>query len=351
VHDYLNQRGGAERVVLEMAELWPEAPIHTSLYRPRSTFDQFAGRDVRTTWLDGLPVDRSFRALFPLYPAAFRSLGRIDADIVLSSSSGWAHAVRTSDRAFHVVYCHAPARWLWGDYVQRPNGRRLIKAAAAPLRRWDARAAGRPSLYIANSHEIKRQIRSAYGRDASVVYPPVSTERFTPRGRGERLLIVSRLLAHKRLDLVVQAATRMGIGLDVVGVGPALSDLLALSGPTVSFHGWLDDAAVTEMFESCRAYCLPGREDFGISPVEAQAAGKPVIAFASGGALETVEDGVSGVFFEHQDVDSVIDAIVRCDQLDGSPRRIAALASRFSAENFRHNLVAAISAGRASHDH
>lgn len=191
MHDYLNQRGGAERVVLEMAEVWPQAPIYTSLYRPRSTFDQFAERDVRTTWLDRVPVDRSFRALFPLYPAAFRSFGRIDADIVLSSSSGWAHAVRTSDRAFHVVYCHTPARWLWDDYVQRPASRHLTKGAGLPMRRWDANAAGRPDVYIANSNETKQRIYSVYGRTADVVYPPVDTERFTPRDRGERLLTVS----------------------------------------------------------------------------------------------------------------------------------------------------------------
>lgn len=142
----------------------------------------------------------------------------------------------------------------------------------------------------------------------------------------------------------------MGIGLDVVGVGPARSDLMALAGPTVTFHGRLDDAAVTEMFERCRAYCLPGREDFGISPVEAQAAGKPVIAFARGGALETVEDGVSGVFFEHQRVESVIDAIVRCDQLDAPAKEIAALASRFSAKRFGRHLTETILAARASHN-
>lgn len=345
VHDYLNQRGGAERVVLEMSKLWPDAPIYTSLYRPASTFDEFAQRDVRTTWLDRLPVDRRFRTLLPLYPAAFRSLGAIDADVVVSSSSGWAHAVRTSERAYHVVYCHSPSKWLWGDYLGSRNGRRALKPVAPFLRRWDAKAARRPDLYIANSREIQRQIRLAYGLTAQVVYPPVDVGRFTPRERGERLLIVARLLAYKRLDLIVEAASKAGIGLDVVGTGPELADLRGRAGPSVTFHGSLDDASVTELFATCRAYCLPAREDFGITAVEAQAAGKPVIAFGAGGALETVEDGVSGVFFEHHTVDSVIDAIGRCDEIDSAPEEIAALARRFSVERFREGLIEAISVG------
>jgi glycosyltransferase involved in cell wall biosynthesis len=347
VHDYLNQRGGAERVVLEMANLWPEAPIYTSLYRPASTFDEFSHRDVRTTWLDRLPVDRHFRALLPLYPAAFRSLGPIDADLVVSSSSGWAHAVRTSSRAYHVVYCHTPARWLWGDYLRRQTGRRLVEAGAPLLRRWDANAAGRADLYIANSQEIQRRIKRAYGLTAPVVYPPVNVGRFTPRDRGERLLSVTRLISHKRIDLLIEVANQLGVGLDIVGTGPALADLQALAGPTVTFHGRLDDDAVTELFESCRAYCLPGPEDFGIAPIEAQAAGKPVIAFATGGALETVKDGESGVFFDRQDIGSVVDAINRCDQLDTSPEQIAALAARFSVQSFQRSFVETISAGMA----
>jgi len=345
VHDYLNQPGGAERVVLEMSNLWPEAPIYTSLYRPDSTFAGFAGRDIRTSSLDRLPIDRRFRTLFPLYPAAFRSLGKIDADVVVSSSSGWAHAVRTSDRAFHAVYCHSPARWLWADYLRRSIAQTLMKPVGSTMRRWDTNAAGRADLYIANSYEIQRRIQRVYGITAPVVYPPVNVERFNPRERGERLLSVTRLVSHKRIDLLVQAANKLGIGLDVVGTGPALAELQAMAGPTVKFHGRLDDNAVTEMFEGCRAYCLPGPEDFGIAPIEAQAAGKPVIAFAAGGALETVSDGSSGVFFERQDVDSVIDAVGRCDRLESSPERIAGLASRFSVPRFRQNLCGAILAG------
>ena len=343
VHDYLNQRGGAERVVLEMSDMWPDAPVYTSLYRPESTFARFKSRDVRTSPLDRLPVDKRFRALFPLYPLGFRALGKLDADVVVSSSTGWAHAVRTTEQAFHVVYCHSPARWLWGEYLAAPTGRRLLRPALGAWRYWDAAAARKPDLYIANSAEIKRRIATAYGREAQIVYPPVDVERFTPRPRGERLLSVARLVEHKRIDLLVDAASTAGIGLDVVGTGPALADLRARAGPTVEFHGHLDDDEVTELFEQCRAYCMPGWEDFGIAPVEAQAAGKPVIAFARGGALETVQENISGVLFKRQDAESLLEAIHKSDELQTPPEQIAHLAARFSAQNFRTALTATIS--------
>jgi glycosyltransferase involved in cell wall biosynthesis len=340
VHDYLNQRGGAERVVLEMAKMWPQAPIYTSLYRPDSTFAEFAKHDIRTSVLNRLPVDGTFRSLFPLYPAAMRSLGTIDADVVLSSSSGWAHGVRTSERAFHAVYCHTPARWLWGgEYGPGLHKRRILRPLMEAVRSWDCRAARRPDLYVANSFEVSGRIRRIYQRDAPVVYPPVNVKRFVPRDRGERLLVVSRLMAYKRIDLAVDAATRLGIGLDVVGSGSALEDLRRRAGPQVKFHGQLDDASVVQLFETCSAFCFPGREDFGIAPVEAQAAGKPVIAFGGGGALETVDDGVSGILFTRQDVDSMVDAIRRCDELQTRPEHLGALANRFSPGAFRRRLT------------
>lgn len=339
VHDYLNQRGGAERVVLEMGSMWPDAPIYTSLYRPASTFPEFGRLDVRTSFLDRLPVDRAFRALFAFYPAAFRSLGTIDADVVISSSSGWAHSVRTSPRAFHAVYCYTPARWLYGgEYMNASAGQRLLAPFKSGQRSWDRQAARRPDLYIAISECVRDRIKTQYGRDAPVVYPPVDIERFEPSARGDRLLVVSRLLQYKRVDVIVDAATRAGIGLDVVGGGPALADLRARAGPTVRFLGRLSDARITELFQDCRAFCLPGLEDFGITPVEANAAGKPVIAFAGGGALETIEEGVTGAFFAEHTVEAVLDALGRCDAITTPPELIAEHARRFSSEVFRERL-------------
>ena len=339
VHDYLNQRGGAERAALELAAMFPAAPLYTSLYRRESTFPQFAQLDIRTSFLDRIPVDGGFRALFPLYLPAFYSLGEIDAELVISSSSGWAHAVRTTPRAFHAVYCYTPARWLYGDYMGDAATQRALVPFAGVLRRLDQRAARRPDLYIAISELVRARIRQRYDRDAPVVYPPVDVDRFVPSPRGERLLVVSRLLPYKRIDLVVDAATRAGIGLDVVGAGPLLADLRDRAGPTVRFHGRLGDAEITELFQRCRAFCLPGTEDFGLTPVEANAAGKPVVAFASGGALETIDDGVTGVFFTEQSVDALLEALTRCDAISCSPERIAQQAARFSVPAFRKRLT------------
>ena len=348
VHDYLNQRGGAERCVLEMASIWPQASIYTSLYRPESTFPEFASRRVRTSPLDRLPVDRGFRSLFPLYPAAFRSFGSLAHDVVISSSSGWAHAVRTDDSSFHVVYCYTPARWLYGgDHLGVSRRQRALKPALAGMRRWDRRAAGRADVYIGISRQVRDRIKLRYGIDAPVVYPPVDTGRFRPSERGERLLVVSRLLPYKRVDLVVDAATRAGIGLDVVGSGPGLAELRQSAGPTVDFHGHLGDDEITRLMETCRAFCLPGREDFGITPVEANAAGKPVVAFGGGGALETLDDGKTGVFFRTNTVEDVLDAIRRCDRLETTPAVIAASAQRFSRETFRASLLDVIGAARS----
>jgi glycosyltransferase involved in cell wall biosynthesis len=346
VHDYLNQRGGAERVVLEMASMWKAAPIYTSLYRPKSTFPAFRALDIRTSFLNRFPVDQRFRTLFPLYPAAFRSLGAIDADVVVSSSSGWAHAVRTHERAFHVVYCYTPARWLYGSsYMGACVGQRLLSPFGRAVRSWDQQAARQPDLYIAISKSVRDRIWTRYGREAPIVYPPVDVDRFSPCERGERLLVVSRLLPYKRVDLVVDAATQAGIGLDVVGTGPALDDLRRRGGPTVDFHGRLRDAEITELMEGCRAFCLAGREDFGITAVEANAAGKPVVALGEGGALETIDDGISGSFFSRQEPGAVLDAIDRCDRIDTAPKTIANVARRFSAEAFRDRLRAVIDAG------
>jgi glycosyltransferase involved in cell wall biosynthesis len=344
VHDYLNQRGGAERVVLELARIWPQAPIYTSLYRPGSTFPEFADHEVRSSPLDRVPVDGRFRALAPLFPAAFHSFGALGQDLVVSSSSGWAHGIRTAPGSTHVVYCHTPARWLYDrrGYLPSPARRLALAPLYAALTRWDRGAARRADLYLANSVNVQRRIRALYGTEAEVVHPPVDTERFTPRARGERLLVVSRLLPYKRVDLAVRAAGETGVPLDVVGTGPALAQLQALAGPNVTFHGRADDRAVVDMMESCRALVVPGIEDFGIVAVEAQAAGKPVVAFAGGGSLETVEDGVTGALFGEHSVAAVVEAVNRADALTTAPEDVAENAHRFSRAAFRERLLDAI---------
>ena len=352
-HDYLNQRGGAERVVVRLAAMWPDAPIYTSLYRPQSTWPELQSHHVVTSWLDRLPVDRRFRALFPLYPAAFASLRPATHAVVVVSSSGWAHGLRAPAGTRLVVYCHTPARWLYtrdAHLAAASVQQRLARPLLAPMRRWDRAAARRAYLYVANSQNVRRRIRKIYDRDAEVVYPPVDVDRFTPRASGERLLVVSRLLDYKRVDAVIRAANRASLPLDVVGSGPSATELRALAGPTVTFHEGLDDAAVTELMESCRALVLPGEEDFGIVPVEAQAAGKPVVAFGAGGALETVKEGVTGTFFRDHDEESVLAALRRADTLTTAPHEIAEQARRFAPEHFARAMRRIVGVAEDSRD-
>jgi glycosyltransferase involved in cell wall biosynthesis len=351
VHDYFNQCGGAERVALELARVWPDAPLYTSLYRPGSTFEECAEMDVRASPLDRIPVDRRFRALAPLYPLAFRSLGTLKHKVVISSSSGWAHGIRTSPDSLHIVYCHTPARWLYRpkEYLGSSLGPALLAPLAGQLRRWDQAAARRADLYVANCANVRRRIKEVYGRDAVVIYPPVGVERFAPRERGERLLVLSRLLPYKRVDLVVRAATRAGIGLDVVGVGPCLEELRALAGPTVTFHGRGDESTVRQLLEGCRALCVAATEDFGIAPVEANAAGKPVVAYAAGGVLESQEEGVSAAFFRELTEDAVLEAIARADAIDSSPIEVAARVRQFSTKAFRQRIRLLVGATLAQH--
>lgn len=352
VHDYLNQCGGAERVALELLRTWPGAPLYTSLYRPASTFAQFAEHEIRVSAADRIPVDERFRLLAPVLPLAFGSLGTLSEQVVISSSSGWAHGIHVAPDSLHVVYCHTPARWLYRgeEHLGRSLGPTLMRPILPPLRRWDHRAARRADLYLANCEHVRRRILAVYGRAAEVVYPPVDVERFTPRPRGERLLVVSRLLPYKRVELVVRAATRAGLGLDVVGTGPQLNGLRRIAGPTVRFHGRVDDRALRELFEGCRALCLAATEDFGITPVEAAAAGKPVVAYAAGGALETVQDGINGVLFHDLHEDALLRAIVRADELDLVPEQLAASVARFSAQTFRQRMISVVEAALAERD-
>ena len=352
VHDYLNQRGGAEKVVLELSNIWPQAPIYTSLYRPDSTFDEFRGRDIRTSFLDRIPVDRGFRNLFPLYPAAFWCFGEIDADVVLASSSGWAHMARAVEGAVHAVYCHTPARWLYGEeHLGRDRRAALLSCVAGSFRQLDRRAARRADVYIANCEGIRRRIADTYERDATVVWPPVDVERFTPHPRGERLLVISRLLPYKHVDLIVSAAKQLGLGLDIVGDGPLLDELRRDAGLGVVFHGAASEETVARLLEGCLVVCVAGEEDFGMVAVEAQAAGKPVVAYSRGGARETIVDGVTGALFEAQTVADVAAAITACERIETSPEEIARMAGRFSRAAFRDGItrtIASAARGRST---
>lgn len=341
VHDYLNQFGGAERVVLAMRRIWPQATVYTSLYRPESTFPEFRHVRIETSALNRLPVDKRFRALLPLYPAAFRSLP-VEEELVIVSSSGWAHHVHPPQSSSMVVYCHNPARWLYQPdaYLGRSLRRLALSPALALLRRADRHAARGPDVYVANSATVRDRVRQVYGRTAEVVHPPVEVDRFVPSGRGERMLVISRLLDYKRVDLAIDAANQLGMGLDVVGDGPARAALEERAGDTVTFHGRLEDGELRSLLQSCRTVCVPAAEDFGIVAVEAHAAGKPVVAYAGGGALEVVEEGQNGSLFRRPVVEDLVAAVRRVERIDASPQDIARSAQRFSPEAFARSFRA-----------
>ncbi len=346
VHDYLTEMGGAERVVLAMTGVFPDAPLYTSVF-DADACAPFVDRDVRTTFIQRLTRRKAMtKGLFPLFPAAFRRLDLSGFDVVLSSSSGFAHHVRVREDALHVCYCHNPPRFLWQpeDYFRgRSARRRLLAPALAWLRRLDLEAAARVDAYVANSATVAGRICAIYGREAEVIHPPVDTSRYELSDeRSGRFLVVSRLLAYKRIDLAVEAATRFGLSLDVVGDGPERRRLERLAGPTVRFLGRRGDDFVRHALARCTALVLPGTEDFGLTPVEAQASGRPVVAFASGGALETVHDGETGFLFDEATPEGLGAAMLRASNDALSVRTLRSSSERFDLQAFSLKLGSSI---------
>jgi glycosyltransferase involved in cell wall biosynthesis len=352
VHDYLNQAGGAERVVGVLHRMFPDAPIFTTLFDPRAVGLPLAKADVRVSWMRRLPNwKRNFRSYMPLYPLAVRSFDLSGYDVVITSSSAFAKGVRVPPEALHLCYCYTPMRWAWSfdRYVDRsalgPSARMAARLTLPALRRWDTATARTVDRFVAISTDVARRIHDTYGRASDVVFPPVDVERFRfDRASDDYFLVVSRLNAYKRIDLAVRACTALGLPLVVVGAGPERELLESLAGPTVRFAGRLTDRETTRMFERCRAFILPGEEDFGLTPLEANAAGKPVVAFARGGALDTVRDGETGVLF-HEPTTEALEEALRTVQARSWERAALRLhAESFSEERFEARFRAVLAA-------
>ena len=344
VHDFLVSVRGAERVFLEMCELWPDADLFTPIYDELGTQGRFAHRRVHTSFLQRLhPRTHSFRALLPFYPAAIESFDFSDYDVVISSSSAWAHAIICEEGTRHVCYCHNPFRYAWNER-QRTLAERADPVTRAALRRffrrwreWDWIASQRPDRYITNSQTTQDRIRTYFGRDSRVVHPPVETSRFKPAAPGDHYLVLSELVSHKRIDAAVLAFSRLGLPLVVVGDGPDRRRLKRIAGPRVSFVGRVPDYEAERLLATCRALVVTAVEEFGIAAVEAQAAGRPVIAYGAGGALETIVDGVTGCFWTGGPGE-LIDAVRSFDTEAVDPGACVANARRFDTEVFRRNL-------------
>jgi glycosyltransferase involved in cell wall biosynthesis len=345
VHDYLLVMRGAERTFAAIADLYPDAPIFTLLYDEQGTDERFAGRALRTSALQRLRVDQeSFRRLLPLYPFAVERLRLPPCEVVLSSSSAFAQGVRVPPGAAHVCYCYTPFRYAW--YEQARAMEEVARPLRGPLRvqlrwmrGWDLRASRRVDSYIAISELSRERIRRYYGRESVIIHPPVETTRFAPGNPGDSLLLVSELVRHKRPQIALEGARRAGVPIRVVGSGPDHAALQA-AYPEAEFLGRASDAELVELYASAYAVVVPSMEEFGITAVEAQAAGRPVIAAAAGGALETVLDGRTGLFARLDDVDSFAEAIRGLERLDFDSAVALENAERFSVEAFQRRLAA-----------
>jgi len=317
VHDWLNQSGGAEDVLAALARIFPAAPIYTSIYAPERVSAAFRERDVRVSWADRLPgIHRQQQRYLLAFPFAFRGFDLSGYDLILSNKSGFCHGVRKPSGAKHICYCLTPTRYVWDlqGYLERERFHPALPALMRPLmgwlQRWDRRAADGIDHFVAISSAVQRRIARFYGRDSVIIHPPVDTDRFRPsEQKGDYFLVVSRLIPYKRIDLAVQACTRLNLPLIVAGDGRDRARLEALAGPMVQFVGRVPEADLPDLMARCRAFIFPGREDFGIAPVQAMASGRPVTAFAAGGALDYVQAGRTGVLFEEQSLHSLTEAL------------------------------------------
>jgi len=354
VHDYLNQMGGAERVVLAFHELFPEAPLYTSIYDPRRVDAAFQQIDIRTSFMQRLPfVKKHHQPFLPLYPFAMERLDLRGYDLILSSSSAFGKGVITKPGTMHICYCHTPMRWCWNydEYVEREQlgklARGVLPFLITWLRVWDQTTAMRVDHFIANSPAVADRIQKYYRREAVVIPPPVDASRFLfdPTTQPEDyFLVVSRFMPYKRIDLAIQACNRLQLPLVIIGSGRDQQRLQQMAGPTIRFLGRLSDAEVLHYYAHCRALILPGEEDFGITPLEAQASGRPVVAYSAGGALASVIDGVTGTFFQEQTVESLAATLAAFDETRYDPQIIRDHALEFDKPRFHRRILQFIEA-------
>jgi glycosyltransferase involved in cell wall biosynthesis len=346
VHDHLIQDGGAEKVLRAMQDIWPEAPTY-ALFYDKNNFPDFRQKDIKTSFLQKFPLAlKKYQWYIGLMPAATESHNLFDFDVVISSSSAFSKGIITRPGAKHICYCHTPTRYLWSDthsYVAELHAPKILKTFLPPLlsrlRLWDQAAAQRVDLFVANSETVRGRIKKYYGRDAVVIHPPVETERFyISRERKDYFLVGGRLVPYKRYDLIIRTFNRLGLPLKVFGAGPIEDDLKKQAKKNIEFLGRVSDEKRADLYANCRAFLHPHEEDFGLTAVEAMAAGRPVIALRKGGATETVIEGVSGEFFDEQIWEELGDRLLRFDETKYNPETIKAHAENFGVERFKQQM-------------
>lgn len=347
VHDYLNQYGGAERVLEAFCQLWPKAPIYTLLYDKRRTGLVFEERKIYTSFLQKVPLVKSHhRPFLMLMPLAIEQFDFSQYDLVLSDSSSYAKGIITHPGTLHICYCHTPIRYAWDDshrYIEEFGYPRLIKKFIPffmnYIRLWDQQAAARVDYFIANSHFVAQRIRKYYNREATVIYPPVKTNLFyLGSGQGTYFLMVGRFLSYKRFDLAIEAFNQLGWPLKIIGDGPERKKLQRQAKSNIEFIGLVSDQRLRELYAGCRALIFPQEEDFGLIIGEAMATGRPVIAYRAGGALEIVKEGETGLFFDEQTPNCLIETLRKFNPADFNPQIIRQQALQFDQELFKQKI-------------
>ncbi|MDD5676513.1 MAG: glycosyltransferase [Kiritimatiellae bacterium] len=349
-HDWLTGMRGGERVLEILCRLFPQAPIYTLIHNPAAISEIINAHPVMTSWLQRVPgIRKHYRYFLPFFPGAIERLQPAAADLLISTSHCVAKGLLPPKGARHLCYCFTPMRYAWLFYEEYFGKNPLKKMALAPylnrLRAWDRAACDRVDRFVALSRHVQKRILEFYGREADVVYPPVNTSFWTPaspESAGAYDLIVSALVPYKKLEVAVQAYTRLGYPLKIIGAGTEYTRLRRLAGAHIEFLGRLDDERVRDFYRQCRLLVFPGEEDFGIVPVEAQACGRPVVAYGIGGALETIVDGQTGVFFHVQTEAALLGAVEQAAAIRWDPVAIRTNAERFSEANFISGLTASI---------
>jgi glycosyltransferase involved in cell wall biosynthesis len=364
VHDWLTGMRGGEKVLDAICELYPDATLY-SLVRIRGTVsDRIERHEIRTSAVQWLPgAGRRYRHYLPLFPTAVELFDLDPYDLVISSSHCAAKSVIRAGRATHICYCHSPMRYAWDQFGAYfgpdqvgPLKSRLLRPVLARLARWDAATAGRVDRFLANSQYVAGRIGRYYNRRSTVVYPPVDTAFYRPgpspagEGGDRSFLVVSALVPYKRIDTAIEACRLAGVPLRIVGRGPEEARLRRLAGPDVEFLGWRTDEEIRELYRAAAAVLLPGVEDFGLVPVEAQACGTPVIALATGGACETVQDGVTGVLVQEDSAAGFAAALSRFRGVRLDPAAIRSSAERYSRERFMIEFQAAVAAAMSERE-
>ncbi|MBT5872581.1 MAG: glycosyltransferase [Candidatus Latescibacteria bacterium] len=346
VHDYLNQYGGAERIIEIFHEMFPDAPVYTSVFDPSKLPPVFKEMDVRPSFLQKIPfISRTLPYYISLLPMAFEQFDLQEYDVVLSSTTSFAKGVITPPDCVHICYCNTPMRFAWRyhDYTrERSMGalqRMLLPVLLHPIRTWDAVSANYVDYFIANSYNIGRRIAKFYRRDSYVIHCPVDCSRYHIASEvDDYYLIVSRLREYKRIDRAIEAFNALGRPLLIIGEGSDRARLQKLAGKNITFLGKVDEETLQNHYARCRALIFPGEEDFGLTPVEAMASGRPVIAFGRGGALETVADGVTGCFFNDPTSESLADAVMSFDASAMDAQTIRNHALQFDVTHFKQKI-------------